>query len=159
MYKYNGENWYRDIRPLWMRLLMWVVHVAGWQMPHWTSAGYSYRWNTGAIRRAVRARGHRSRLFALYSSMCPISILGGRVVCYGFGINWLYRKTWYCLHRERDDGHTRWYAYRSRNATPWGADRWYFGAPHEVVAAAQAQADRMTADREARERRAKAVLN
>jgi hypothetical protein len=144
MYRNNGEYWYRDrIGPL-ARLLMWFVHIAGWHMPHWDARGYSYRWHLPAIKRAFRARGHRSWAFALYSSMCPLTLFGGRLVFQPFGVSVSTRTTYYCLHYGHNKtARKRWYAYRSSNSTPWGADTWYFGAPKEVIEAAQAQADRM----------------
>lgn len=122
-------------------------------MPHWTTAGYSYRWNLATIRRALRARGHRSRLFAVYSSMCPLTFFGGRVVFQSFGVNCRARKTYDCLHYDCEEGYRHWYAYRSCNATPWGADVWYFGVPYEVIQAAQIQHDQMDARRVEREQR------
>lgn len=152
-YRNNGEYWYRDVQPLWLRVLRWFVAIGGWSMPHWTTAGYTYRWHGDAVRRAIRARGHRSRVFAIYSSMCPLTFIGGRLVFQSFGVSWWSRRrqAYYCLHSDHAHTKRRWYAYRSHNSTPWGADTWYFGAPREVIQAAQAQHDQMVASREARE--------
>lgn len=157
-YRYNGEYWYRDRQSLLGLLLRWFVSIGGWQMPHWALEGYTYRWKARhAIRLSLRARGHRSRLFAFYASACPISLFGGRIVLYNFGVDWYSRRRrgWYCLHYGLTGKGTRmrWYAYRSANGTPSNADAWYFGAPLEVERAAQAQHDQMTAAREEREAR------
>lgn len=159
MYKYNGEHWYRDVQPLWMRVFRWFIST-GWDMPHWTRVGYSYRWRgRDAVRLALRARGHRSCPYALYSSLCPISLFGGRLTFQHFGVNYYSRrcKGWYCFHWGH--GKIHWECYRSYNATPRGADRWYIGAPRKVVQAAQAYADRMATDREEREKRFTPSMN
>lgn len=157
-YKHNGEYWYRDTQSPLALLLRWFVHIGGWHMPHWTTEGYAYRWHLPAIRRAFSGRGYSSRLFAVYCSMCPISLFGGRFVFQSFGVGYWSRRrqAWYCLHRHKATS-PRWYAYRAVNATPWGADRWYFGTPRDVIAAAQAQHDQMRAAREEREQRATAA--
>jgi hypothetical protein len=158
-YRYNGEYWYRDRVPLLGRMLSWLVSFGGWRMPHWTAAGYSYRWHARhAVRLALRARGHRSRPFAIYHSMCPMTFFGGRLLCQPFGLGWWSRRRqgWYCLHYDftGTPARMRWYAYRSHDSTPGGADIWYFGAPRDVMRAAQAQHDQMEAWRVEREQRA-----
>jgi hypothetical protein len=157
-YRYNGEYWYRDMQSWLGLLLRWFVSIGGWQMPHWTVEGYTYRWKARhAIRLSLRARGHRSWLFALYASACPLSLFGGRITFNNFGVSYWSRRrrAWYCLHYDftGKNKRMRWYAYRSVNATPWGADTWYFGAPREVLLAAKAQHDQMAAAREEREAR------
>lgn len=152
-YRANSEYWYAYRVPLLKRLRRWFVST-GWEAPHWARAGYTYVWKARqSVWLAVRARGHRSRAYALYSSLCPLSLFGGRMTFQSFGVNWYSRrrKGWYCLHWGH--GKVHWECYRSHNATPWGADRWYVGAPDEVVKAANAQAERMASDRESREQR------
>lgn len=158
-YRTNGEYWYRDMQPLLKRLRRWLAST-GWETPHWGKDGYSYRWQARhSVGLALRARGHRSRTFALYSSMCPLSLFGGRLTFQPFGVSWYARKVkgWYCLNYDfmgkGKATRKRWYAYRSHNATPWGADTWYFGAPREVVLAAQATHDQRVAASEERELR------
>lgn len=154
-YKHNGEYWYQDAQPLVKRVRRWLFSC-GWESPHWTRTGYTYRWHARHTL-SLRARGHRSWAFSFYHSLCPLSLFGGRATFQPFGVDWYSRKVqgWYCLHYdftgEGKDARMRWYAYRSHNATPWGADRWYFGAPRDVVAAAQAQHEQMTTAREQRE--------
>jgi hypothetical protein len=156
-YKHNSEYWYRDAQPLPKRIRRWFVSC-GWEMPHWTRDGYTYRWKPRP-RLSIRARGHRSWAFAVYSSLCPLSLFGGRATFQSFGVSWWSRRrqAWYCLHYDftgkGKETRMRWYAYRSHNATPWGADTWYFGAPRDVITAAQAQHDQMAAAREEREKR------
>lgn len=146
-YRTNGEYWYRDALPLLSRVRRWVVAFGGWETPHWSSDGYSYRWSVrNKVRLALRARGRRTRTFALYSSLCPVSLFGGRLTFQPFGVNWWSRRrqAWYCLHYGyRGTARKRWHAYRSHNATPWGADTWYAGAPVDVIRAATQQAARM----------------
>lgn len=152
-YKYNGEYWYHDRTPLLKRLRRWFLSC-GWETPRWTREGYTYRWQARhCVRLALRARGHRSRAFAFYSSLCPLSLFGGRLTFQDFGAHWRGRRTYYCLNwiNTSGEGPRPWHAYRATNATPWGADTWYFGAPQKVASAAQAQAEKMTADRERRE--------
>lgn len=152
-YRSNSEYWYADRAGLLRRLRRWFIST-GWEAPHWTRAGYTYQWKARhSVRLSLRARGHRSQAYAVYSSLCPLSLLGGRITFQHFGVNWYSRrcKGWYCLHWGSSGRH--WECYRSHNATPWGADRWYIGAPDEVVRAANAQAEKMTADREQRESR------
>lgn len=154
MYRNNGEYWYRDMIPLWMRLFRWFISIGGWQSPHWTQAGYTYRWQARhAIRLALRARGHRSGAFALYSSACPLSFFGGRLTFQPFGVSYWSRRVrgYYCLHWGH--GKQEWTCYRSHDATPSGADTWYVGAPKEVIRLAQAQHDRMDVSRREREER------
>lgn len=154
-YRNNGEYWYRDVQPLVKRIRRWFVSC-GWESPHWTQDGYTYRWQSRAPL-SLRARGHRSRAFAIYSSLCPISLFGGNITFQPFGVSRWSRKrqAYYCLHYDFDDNGTRmrWYAYRSHNATPWGADTWYFGAPANVLRAAEKQHQRMATAREERESR------
>ena len=159
-YRANSEYWYADRVGLFKRLRRWFIST-GWESPHWTREGYGYRWKARhTVRLALRARGHRSRAYALYSSLCPLSLLGGRLTFQHFGVNWWSRRCrgWYCLHW----GHGKsphWECYRSHNATPWAADRWYIGAPVDVVKAANEQAERMAADREQRESRSAAIAS
>jgi hypothetical protein len=158
-YKHNSENWYCDIQPLFKRLRRWFVSC-GWETPYHSRAGYSYRW-APRPRLSIRARGHRSWAFAVYSSLCPLSLFGGRATFQSFGVNWYSRKVkgYYCLHYDftgkGKDTRMRWYAYRSHNATPWGADVWYIGAPLDVTRAAQEHHDIKTLEREVREAREK----
>lgn len=155
IYRSNSEYWYADRQPLLKRIRRWLVS-SGWETPRWTPAGYTYRWQARrAAGLALRARGHRSRLFALYSSLCPLSLFGGRITFQPFGVSYYSRRVrgWYCLNHGMRPGGARWYAFRSHNCTPWGADTWYIGAPAEVVRAADQQAAHMSADREQREAR------
>lgn len=153
IYRSNSEYWYVYRVGVLKRLRRWLIST-GWEAPHWTRAGYSYKWQAlHSIHLSLRARGHRSRPYAFYISACPLSLFGGRLTFHHFGVDWYSRKRtgWYCLHW--GSGQREWTCYRSHNATPWGADRWYIGAPDEVVRAANAQAEKMTADREHRESR------
>lgn len=143
-YTYNGERWYHDVQPLLKRLRRWVVSTGLEAVQH-DARGYTYRWDAPIekIRRSIRSHPGRSRLFGAYSALCPISLFGGRITLYPFGID-VYRRrvqAWYCLHyRIANPGpnwRKQWYAYRARDATPAHADRWYFGTPLEVTRAAQ----------------------
>lgn len=165
-YRNNGEGWYHDIQPLLKRLRRWFV-TTGLEMPHHTPAGYSYRWDAPLlkIRRSIRAHPGRAKTFAIYSALCPLSFLGGRITFQHFGVSYYRRriKGWYCLNYDivnhGPQWCKRWKCYRSYNATPWGADTWYFGAPREVVQAATQHHEERSAEREQRELQAKSTLN
>lgn len=139
-YIYNGEQWYHDIQPLLKRLRRWVVST-GLEAPQHDERGYTYRWDAPIekIRRSIRSHPGRSRLFGAYSALCPISLFDGRITFFSSGVNYYSRrvKGWYCLHYRIANPcppwRKQWYAYRSHNATPTNADRWYLGAPREVV--------------------------
>lgn len=136
-YQVTDERWYADVTPLLKRVRRWVVSCA-WESPTWTEAGYTYRWRVWrSVGLAQRARGHRSRLFALYSSLCPLALFGHRVVFHHFGIDISRRRDYLCIHwghRGKGD----WQIYASRNATPSSAHWWLVGAPSEVQGAADA---------------------
>ena len=159
-YKHNGETWYHDIQPLIKRLRRWLFNT-GLEMPYHTREGYSYRWHAplATIRRSIRAYPGRSRLFAVYSALCPLSLFGGRVTFQHFGVSYYRRrvKGYYCLNYDivnpGPNWKKQWKCYRAANATPWGADRWYFGAPKDVQRAAAQHHAQHTEEREQREKR------
>lgn len=163
IYKNNGENWYHDIQPLAKRARRWLFST-GLEMPHHSPAGYTYRWDRPLekVRRSVRLCPGRSKLFGIYSALCPLSLFGGCLTFQPFGVSYYRRriKGWYCLNYDivnpGPNWRKRWKCYRSYNATPWGADTWYFGAPKEVQRAAAQHHEQKT---EERERREKAALN
>lgn len=161
IYKNNGEGWYHDIQPIIKQLRRWVFWT-GLETPYHTRAGYSYRWKDvlKTIRRSIRTHPGRSKPFAIYSALCPLSLFGGRITFQPFGVSYYRRraKGWYCLNYDIVDHgpnwKKRWKCFRSHNATPWGADTWYFGAPKDVQRAAMQHHEQKTEDREQREARA-----
>jgi hypothetical protein len=166
IYKNNGETWYYDIQSIAKRLRRWLFST-GLETPHHSNAGYTYRWAKplDTIRRSIRSHPGRSKLFAIYSALCPLSLFGNRITFQHFGVSYYRRrvKGWYCLHYEianpGPNWRKRWYCYRSHNATPWGADIWYFGAPKDVQRQALRHHETKAAEREEREMRSKATLN
>ena len=136
-------------------------------MPHHTKEGYTHRWNDalGKIRRSIRSHPGRAKTFAIYSALCPLSLFGNRITFQPFGVSYYRRriKGWYCLNYDivnpGPKWRKRWKCYRSYNATPWGADTWYFGAPQEVQRAAHQHHEQKAEERERREAAAQARLN
>jgi hypothetical protein len=160
-YKHNSETWYCDIQPLVKQLRRWVVSIGGLETPYHTRDGYTYRWDKPVekIRRSIRSHSGRHWLFGAYSTLCPLSLLGGRITFQPFGVSYYRRriKGWYCLNYDIVNPGPKWSkhwkCYRSHNATPWGADRWYFGAPREIIKAATEHHNMKTLEREIREAR------
>lgn len=113
--KWNGEYWYVDARPVWERILSWVVWVGGWKV-----------W-----REMRRFRPEKLHL----DTLAPISVLGHRLTWYGWGFDVktpegvlvvVMKKVGWGIER----------AYVSRDGTPGGAHVWIVGAPPEVLHAA-----------------------
>lgn len=158
-YKHNGEEWYCDIQPLLKRVRRWFFST-GLETPHHTRDGYSYRWEQNVLekfRRSVRLHPGRSKTFSIYDALCPLSLFGNRITFQHFGVSYYRRrvKGWYCLTYDivnpGPNWRKRWKCYRSHNATPWGADRWYFGTPKEVIRTASEHHELKTIERELRE--------
>ena len=118
--RHNGEHWYEDHRPFWMRILQWIVTFGGWQRyspKQGTYRLWRFRWDHAP---------HRLR------DPFPLSLFGHRVTFYSFGVsirlrrtrfNWSYRRKPGYMHGPLGKG----YAYLSRDGTPHNADHWLWG--------------------------------
>ena len=113
--QFNGEYWYEEDRPVWSRVLRWVIWVGGWS--------------------TFRKWPLRERLTP--DKLTPISLLGHRITIQDWGFN---VGRWNVSWKEGYEGGRSWRIYRSANGTPWAADKWVLGAPPQVRHAAQQKA-------------------
>lgn len=147
---HNGECWYHDIRPLWLRVLRWLVWVGGWDTTHWTAQGVTSRY-----RAPRRWRPGTRGLRAAFEALTPIALFGHRITLQHFGFFISTRRGYLCVSwpPHTSPGASGWRVYWSPNATPWAATAWLLGAPREVVQAADRTCLEYSADRIARENR------
>lgn len=137
MYEHNGQEWYKVTESPLKRARRWLVST-GLETIEDGAAGYTHRWDRPLeqIRRSIRTHPGRAKAFGVYTALSPLSLFGGRVVFQPFGVDIPTRRGWLCLHYKivnpGPKWRKQWYAYRSPNATPRAANRWYFGAPQDV---------------------------
>jgi hypothetical protein len=154
--EYNGEYWYHDIRPPWLRMLRWLVWMGGWEEVIWTPEGVTTRYRPRyAMRLALCARGHRSRRWAVWHSLTPLSLFGHKITFQSFGFHISTRRGYLCVSwpPHTSPGAAGWRVYWSPNATPSSATWWLSGAPREVQRDADLTCLEHAADRAAREAR------
>lgn len=134
--QHNGEHWYHDIRPLWLRVLRWLVWLGGWDEVVWTPQGVTSRLRPRhAIRLALGARGNTTRALAFLDSMTPVALCGHRVVIQRYGLRARLRRTYLCISWPTWSDQ-RWRIYLSSDSTPASATWWLCGAPAAIVRAA-----------------------
>jgi hypothetical protein len=120
-YNYNGEFWYCDRRPLWLRLRQWLIWFGMWEDPRRSGRGL----------RPLRGADERHRRGWLRDPT-PVSILGHRATFFGWGIQVRLGRSWFVWCFRRFGERWRGKAYVSRDGTSARAHLWFWGEPHEV---------------------------
>lgn len=128
-YQHNGDTWYADVTPLWMRVLRWVVWLGGWETVVHDRHGYRVQLRPEPWRPGVD--GWRG----LYESVTPIALFGHRCVFQRYGCRFRTRRGYLCVSWPAR-GMPHWCVYWSRDSTPGSATYWLAGAPSEIVRAA-----------------------
>jgi hypothetical protein len=147
-YKHNGEHWYRDSKPLWVRARKWVAWFGGWEEP-----------NTGKFRRdhvaswfKWLAAGAPRDATGVWDPL-PVSLFGHRMTIQPFGVSFSTDRGHLCFYRGEGVAASRgWYVYLSPDGTPSSATRWYYNPPAEVVRAVE-EYERKAAERDAQRAR------
>jgi hypothetical protein len=143
-YKHNGEHWYRDSKPLWVRARKWVAWFGGWEEA-----------NTGRIQWELVKRWIDWVRDGMPEERAgwgptPVSLFGHRVTIQPFGVSFSTDRGHLCFYRGQGVAASRgWYVYLSPDATPSSATRWYHNPPAEVLRAVE-EHERKAAEKEAR---------
>lgn len=112
-YHDNGEYWYYKDWTVSHRIRHWFIWLGGWEKPN--GEGWWFRYPSGSWKRPY-----------------PVSLLGHRVTFQPWGWSVRTRHGYLCYSTEQ--GHRKFYT--SPDGTPDSAHTWFFGAPSDVVQAA-----------------------
>jgi hypothetical protein len=108
--RWNGERWWTDDRPVWKRVLGWLVWIGGW---------HAHRQGNWTLRERLSGE-----------MLAPVSLLGHRVTYFSWGIQ-CRMKGGYWVAVWRLGKRIYW----SPDGTPSNATVWLYGSPPELVQA------------------------
>lgn len=122
-YRYNGEYWYLDSRPLWLRLFQWIIWIGGW---------CKYKGGIDIIGTWTTSYPWYKRYYV--KSPFPISLFNHLFTFYGWGAQ-LKLESGYLVWCWNPKEHRS--IYISKDGTPVNAHHWIFGEPTAVRWAAE----------------------
>lgn len=123
MYRFNGENWFKEERSIFTRIRQWFIWFGGWESPwgKWHffvhTPWYKQWWK----------KWH-------FKSPVPLSILGHWATYYGWGIQAKLPSGWlvWCWNKNDEPE-----IYISKDGTPENAHAWLKGTPKRIIEAAE----------------------
>jgi len=122
--KMDGEYWYVNKTPRWMRILKYFVWFGGWTKPVWDNeGGYTEKFKFTI----TYTHSGKTRLKDPYP--LTIKFFGRDITFFGTWCQIKMKGGWLVIIRQ----HSRKCCYFSLDGTPEGATKWFWGAPKSVV--------------------------